>query len=359
VKKDSKKAIVAMSGGIDSSAAALILMEKGYRVEGAIMAIYDPTLELDDTGYKACFGPGEEQDIADARQVAAHLGIPLHIIDLKNAYRKTILNFFIDEYRAGKTPNPCVRCNCRLKFLSLGRELVKKGIRYDYFATGHYARMEPDPDSGHCYLKRGRDPVKDQSYFLYQLPRELLPGLLFPLGEFTKKKIRELAGRHLPFLTAREESQDFIEGGYHQLFAGSTRSGPILTVDGKEIGTHPGIEYFTIGQRRGLGIAAPEPLYVIRKDPDRNALIVGPRQKLLSTSCSVSRLNWLIPDIPQKPFHCGVMIRYNSPSVSARIVPSSGNRARIEFDHPQSAVTPGQAAVFYQENTVLGGGTIV
>lgn len=349
---------MAMSGGIDSSVSALILMEKGYRVEGAMMSIHDPGLNLRDTRYKACFGPGEKQDISDARQVAEHLGIPLHIIDLKETYRKTILDFFIREYRAGKTPNPCVRCNCQMKFLSLGRKLAEKGIRYDYFATGHYARMEPDPDSGDCYLRRGRDPVKDQSYFLYQLPRELLPGLLFPLGEFTKKQIREIAAHRLPFLAARKESQDFIEGGYHPLFAGSTRSGPILTSEGQQIGTHPGIEYFTVGQRRGIGIAGSKPLYVIRKDPARNALVVGPRERLWSRSCIVSRINRLIPRFPRKEFRCGVMVRYNSPEAPARIIPLSEDRVRVEFDQPQAAVTPGQAAVFYREETVLGGGTI-
>jgi len=352
------KVIIALSGGIDSAVAAFLLQEEGFQVEGAIMNIHDPSLDLDLAGADACFSREKTKDLGDARRVAGRLDVPLHVVDLQKTFRKNILDFFISQYRAGRTPNPCVRCNHLIKFSALPRELKKMGLPFDFFATGHYVRLDSDPVSGQPVLKMAVDPLKDQSYFLSLLSRDLLATLRFPLGALYKREVWKIARRVFPFLTEKQESQDFISGGYQRLFTGIARTGPILSIGGKKIGTHPGIENFTVGQRRGIGIAADRPLYVIEKKPDRNALIVGHKEDLLTPSLLAGDLNWLLSFPGKKPFRCQVRIRYNSPAVDARVIPVPGNIARVEFDHPQESVTPGQACVFYRDDTVLGGGTI-
>lgn len=347
-----------MSGGIDSSVAAFLLLKQGYEVEGAIMEIYDQSMGLKPSGFNACFGPGEVEDLKDAQKVADFLNIPLHIIDLKKKYKKDILDFFISEYNAGNTPNPCTKCNCKLKFEAISKQLIKRGISFNYFATGHYARVEFNKVTNQYLLKKGSDPTKDQSYFLYKLSKDFLIKIKFPLGKLTKDQVREIAKRELPFLSEKGESQDFIEGGYHQLFAGKSRQGPIINTNGETIGTHKGIVYYTVGQRRGIGISHKNPLYVIKKDKDQNAIIVGDKNDLFSNSFYIKDLNWLIKDKPANKIDVKVKIRFNSSEVSAVISPVSNKRAFVEFNNPQSSVTPGQACVMFAGDTVIGGGTI-
>ncbi len=351
---------VGMSGGVDSSLAAVLLQREGYKVIGITMAIYSGNESPGQAAGHACYGPGEQDDIKKAEDVCAFLGIPHYVVDLKEEYRKCVLDYFTHEYLTGKTPNPCTRCNPVLKFGFMLDKARQAGIAFDLFATGHYVRIYYDENSGRHILKRAVDHKKDQSYFLYGLQKQLLPRLLFPLGRLTKQTVRRLAkDLELP-VSNRPESQDFVEDGdYAELFDRDLiQPGKIVDSDGKKLGSHRGIIYYTIGQRRGLGIAHSEPLYVIDIDAKNNIITAGPKQKLYSDSLVAEHTNFLSIPRPRKPMQIKAKIRHNHVAAHATLIPQSANAVTVTFDKPQLSITPGQAVVFYHDDIVLGGGTI-
>jgi tRNA-uridine 2-sulfurtransferase len=350
-----------LSGGVDSAVAAALLLEAGHRVLGLTMAVYDGPPGACASGGRrhACYGPDEE-DVESARAVAARLGIAHQVIDVRAEYRTEVLDYFRSEYLAGRTPNPCVRCNPVVKFGLMLERARAQGLVFDRFATGHYVRVEGRGEAGETVLLRGVDPRKDQSYFLYGLRRAWLAGLIFPLGGLTKGEVREQARRlELP-VAEREESQDFMSEDYAALFQpDEIRPGPILDEAGREVGRHEGIVRYTIGQRKGLKLYGPDPVYVLSIDAARNALIVGPRERLFRRELMADRLNWLIPDPPAGAVRAITgRIRSNHTAAPATLEVITGGEVRVIFDEPQSAITPGQAVVFYEGDQVLGGGLI-
>jgi tRNA-specific 2-thiouridylase len=358
VTNKKKKAVIGMSGGVDSSVAAALLQQDGFDVIGVTMEIFNGSTTSSEGAHHACFGPGEQQDIEDARQVALKLGIPYYTVNLKQEYKRTILDFFVKEYRLGNTPNPCVKCNQELKFGAIGRELAKMGIVYDYFATGHYARIAYDEEYGAIVLKKALDRTKDQTYFLFNLRRDQLPKTLFPLGNMTKDEVRVIAKKLALVVSDKNESQDFVAGGYRQLFQKTGKTGPIVNREGDILGQHDGIENFTIGQRKGIGIAANEPLYVTSKDSASNTVIVGPKAELLGSCLVANNINWLVDDKLKAPTRLNVKIRFRHQEALSTVTPLENGEVRVEFDEPQSAIAPGQAIVFYNGDTVVGGGFI-
>ncbi|MCP5104893.1 MAG: tRNA 2-thiouridine(34) synthase MnmA, partial [bacterium] len=345
-------------GGVDSSVAAALLKKEGYDVSGVIMEIFDESTSSPEGTHHACFGPGEQEDIEDARNVAEKLGIPFYTIDLKKKYRHNILDFFVKEFQEGNTPNPCVKCNHEMKFGAIIRELEKRDIAFDYFATGHYAKIKYDENRKQMTLRKAADLSKDQSYFLFNLPVKQLERTIFPLGDYKKDDVRELAKELTPGLSQKAESQDFIAGGYHQLFGKNQEPGPILNRCGDVIGQHKGIVFYTIGQRRGLGIGGGPPLYVIAKDKKRNAVIVGGKEELLGTGLIAGNLNWLTVEHPDRPVHLKARIRFLHKEADAEVGPAGNGKVLVKFQEPQSAITPGQAVVFYDGDVVAGGGII-
>ncbi len=354
---------VGLSGGVDSTMAAYLLKQAGARLVGLTMQIWDESLSIEKPIRSGCFGPGEAADIEGARQVAARLDIPHHVIPLKEEYRAAVVEYFRKEYRAGRTPNPCVTCNRRIKFDLLLERARAAGIAFDRFATGHYARTAQDSSTGRIVLRRAADRAKDQSYFLALLSQAQLRAALFPLGDLTKDAVKTMA-RECGFadVAAKNESQDFLEADdYSVLFSSSdSRPGPILDSAGRILGRHRGLIHYTVGQRRGLLLGGTkEPLYVLRLDPDANAVIVGPRQSLQGRILAASGLNWILRDGPPKrPIRIEAKIRQQHQPAPATLYTEGPDRVRILFDEPQSAITPGQVVVFYQEDIVLGAGFI-
>jgi len=357
---------VGLSGGIDSSMAAYLLLKQGFDVIGITMQIWDGSLPLKDVGMSACYGPGEERDISAAREHAARLGIAHHVIPLSKEFHKEVLDYFRQEYLAGRTPNPCVKCNATLKFGLMLERARTSGIQFDRFATGHYARTCTDKASGRILLLKGIDAGKDQSYFLSRLSQHQLRMVMFPLGEMTKEEVRKLAGEcGWKTLVEKPESQNFIEAkDYSVLFAETpSNPGPILDMQGNKLGEHRGIIHYTVGQRKGVGIAGREdPLYVVRIDTCQNAVIVGPKEELMKKEFMAVNLNWIaIAGAPQQPLRVKAQIRQQHKEAPAEISPApSGPEPAVivRFDEPQMAITPGQIAVFYDGDTVLGSGVI-
>ena len=352
-----KRVAVGLSGGVDSSVAAALLVQAGHAVLGAAMKTWDGRPSATGTGRHGCYGPGEEADIADAARVAAHLGIPFHILDLSREFTSEVLADFSRQYRSGLTPNPCVRCNRYVKFGLIPARLKAAGIPFDAFATGHYATIDTDPLRARHILKRGADRRKDQSYFLYLLTQDQLSSTIFPLGDRTKSEVRRIA-RDLGLPVAeRPESQDFYEGRHADLFEQPARPGPILSPDGEILGQHRGIHRYTIGQRRGLG-AHRAPLYVLDIDPGRDAVIAGPEDRLMTAELTAGSLNWIAFETLTAPIQVKAQIRYRHVASDAVVLPRDDARVDVRFSAPQRAVTPGQAVVFYDGDAVLGGGTI-
>lgn len=356
-----KNVIVLMSGGVDSSVAAVILKEQGYHVVGVTMKIWNdasvPAQGLA-TGRNACFGPGEPEDIKDAQQVCEHLGIPFHVIDLSMDYKRLVLDYFKKEYLLGRTPNPCSRCNPMVKMGLLIQRARQSGIAFDYFATGHYARIAFDPESGRYAVERSKDRARDQSYFLFRLGQDQLSQVLFPLGEYTKDQVRKVAGEHGMEVCDKKDSQDFFAGDYSKLFGVKDRPGPILDKSGRILGQHKGIWNFTVGQRKGLDIQSPGPFYVLGIDRDKNAVKVGNKQDLLEKELIAEDVNWMAIKGLDRPVRVLAQIRNGHKPASAVISPMESNRVSVVFDEPQMAITPGQAVVFYTGPRVAGGGTI-
>jgi tRNA-specific 2-thiouridylase len=353
-----KRVAVGLSGGVDSAVAASLLKREGYDVIGVTMKIWDGRPLPVETARHACYGPGEDEDVADAERIARSLQIPFHVVDLAEEYNETILEFCSRQYLSGVTPNPCVHCNRRVKFERIPAQLRSRGVAVDYFATGHYAGITYDESSARYLLRKGADREKDQSYFLYLLTQEQLATTLFPVGAYTKGEIRRMAGAlDLP-VAEKPESQDFVAGGYRALFGGAVNPGPILDEQGAVLGEHQGIHRYTIGQRRGLGIARGTPLYVIAIDQERNAVVVGPVERLYSSGLVAGSVNWIAIDALAAPRRVRARIRYRHEEAPAVIAPASDGRVAVSFEAPQRAVTPGQAVVFYDGDTVVGGGTI-
>jgi len=359
------KVAVGMSGGVDSSMAVGLLKERGCEVIGLTMSLWDNQFPLQDTGVKGCFGPGEEQEIEMAHSVAKRFNIPFYVIRLAEEYNHEVLEYFRHEYLSGRTPNPCVRCNRTIKFGFLIERAQKTGIPFDYFATGHYARIRFDPVLNRYLLLRGIDTEKDQSYFLAMLQQEQLQKTVFPLGNLTKSQVRNLS-RYIGFpeLAEQNESQDFLENNkYDVLFQKEEiKEGDIVDERGNVLGKHQGIIHYTIGQRKGLGIGgAGEPYYVIGLDPVKNRVIVGRKMALLKQSMKVISCNWVsIPGAPNSSMKilCKIRLRHEPTPAKLEKFDDSGNIVRVIFDEPQSAITPGQIAVFYDGDIVLGAGTI-
>lgn len=356
---------VGMSGGVDSSMAVWLLKERGCEVIGLTMSLWDNRFPLEDIGVKGCFGPGEKQEIEMARSVAQRLNIPFHVLRLADEYNEAVLEYFRREYLNGRTPNPCVRCNRTIKFGFLIEHAEKVGISFDYFATGHYARVRLDPVSNRYLLLKGIDPEKDQSYFLALLRQEQLKRVVFPLGNLTKRQIRVLAREvGFPELAEQSESQDFLESNrYDVLFRKEeSKEGDIVDEQGNVLGKHAGIIHYTIGQRKGLGIGgAGEPYYVVGIDAKNNRVIVGRRSSLFKRVMIVRECNWVsIPKAPSNPMRiqCKIRLRHEPAYAQLESMDTSGDMVRVIFDEPQSAITPGQIAVFYDGEVVVGGGTI-
>lgn len=348
--------VVAMSGGVDSSVAAALLVEQGYRVTGVMLRLWaEPAAGCRDN---LCCTP---EAVERARDVAARLGIPFHEVDMREPFRRAVVETFVAEYAAARTPNPCIPCNREIRFGLLMRWALDRGA--DFLATGHYARVRRVGDR--YQLLRGRDRTKDQSYVLHILTQEQLAHVLFPLGDLTKSQVRELArARGLP-VADQPESQDvcFLADGDYRRFVAehapeAVRPGPILDTAGRVLGEHKGLIHYTIGQRKGIGIAAPHPLYVLAMDPQRNALIVGRAEELGQSECVVARMHYISGEEPPGPFEATAQIRYRHKEAPVVATPLPGNRLHVRFAYPQRDITPGQYLVLYDGEVVLGGGVI-
>jgi len=349
------KIAVGLSGGVDSTLSALLLKEQGHEVIGLTMALYNNEIPNMKIAGDACYGPSEKEDIKEVQAWCKKQGIEHHVINLSEAYKKTVLKYFKETYLLGETPNPCIMCNAGMKFGLLIDEALKE-TNFDAFATGHYAQIKKMKQG--FVLARGADPKKDQSYFLYRLTQEQLARTIFPLGEYTKQHVREMAKERGLKVADKPDSQDFYAGDYVDLLQVEDKEGKIVLTDGRVLGKHKGFWHYTIGQRKGLGIAYPEPLYVVDLDPHHNRVIVGTEAETKRTSCEIVRPVWGVLAKGKKSFDCLVKYRSAGLLVPATVHQTESETWRVEFEAPQKSLTPGQSAVFYQDEIVLGGGFI-
>lgn len=360
------KVLVGMSGGVDSSVAALLLKEQGYEVIGATMSHWGTSEIFSKLNEKiaskpknlthgACLCPDEKEDIEQAKKICEKLGIKHYVIDCSNEYEQTVLNYFKEEYMAGRTPNPCVRCNKYIKFGVFPDLAKKSGIEFDKFATGHYARIEEK--DGKFYLKKGVNPKKDQSYFLYGLSQEQLSKILMPLGNYTKDEIRDIARKYGFEVADKPDSQDFYNGDYNDILDAKPKKGNIVDTKGNILGTHEGFWNYTIGQRKGLGIAAPAPLYVKELRKDTNEVVVAYKEDSMNEGLIAYNVSFNC-EIPKTPLKCKVKIRSAQEPRSATVKVLENNKAEVVFEELQNPIATGQSAVFYDNDTVLGGGVI-
>jgi tRNA-specific 2-thiouridylase len=353
-----KKVFVAMSGGVDSSVAAALLKQKGHQVVGITMCF---NISYPENKRPSCCGVA---GIEDAKRAADILKIPHYVLPFEEDFKNLVIENFVLEYQAGRTPNPCVRCNQFIKFGALYRKVVSLGA--EYLATGHYARIVFNRTQRRYELRKARDSKKDQSYFLYSIDRDLLGKILFPLGELRKDQVRQLARKFHLNTAEKKESQDICfapKGGYKEFIKEYFKSayfqpGPFIDYRGQEVGRHKGLIHYTIGQREKLGLALGYPTYVFRIEKKTNSVYVGPQEYLYADGLMARHVHFLGKDIFKIPGHVKVKIRYNAPQVKARLVLKGRDEASIIFDRPQKAVTPGQSVVFYDGDRVLGGGII-
>ena len=351
------KVVVAMSGGVDSSVAAALLQEQGYDVIGMMLRLWsEPGKEESNR----CCTP---DSMAQARRVAAKLDIPFYVIDAKDIFRETVVQYFLDGYARGETPNPCLMCNRQIRWTFLLDHAL--ALDADYMATGHYVRIQK-AESGQMNLLRAVDRSKDQSYVLHVLNQEKLARALFPIGDYPKSEIRAIAEKFGLPTASRKDSQDlcFLAGEDYRNFLQRNapemlQPGEILTREGRAVGMHTGLANYTIGQRKGLGFASPVPLYVLGKDSGTNSLIVGTQEELGFRELIARDVNWLSGEIPMEPFHADVKIRYTAKEAEALVTPMDGGRVQVRFEAPQRDITAGQAAVFFQDDLVIGGGIII
>ncbi len=340
------KVLVAMSGGVDSSVCAKLLLEQGYEVAGATMSL--------------C--PEHEKDIEDARSAAQKLGIPFYVFELKKDFRQLVTDKFVQTYLDGGTPNPCVDCN---RFLKFGKFLDRaQELGFDYIATGHYVTKVQDTKSGRWLLRRSADGSKDQTYVLYSLTQQQLEHCLFPVGEMSKDRIRSIAESEDLVNAQKPDSQDicFIPDGDYAGFierqAGVQPSGDIVLTTGEKLGTHKGLIHYTIGQRRGVGVSYSEPIFVIGKDTERNRLVLGTPDELFRTSLTANEVNFLICDELSSPIKCTACTRYHQKDMPCTVTPLRNGRIKVDFEQPHKAICKGQAVVFYNGEYLIGGATI-
>ena len=353
-----KRVVVAMSGGVDSSVAAALLVEQGYDVVGMMMRLWsEPGIGPAAPANRCC----TPDQMADARRVAGLLGIPFYVVDVQDHFRQTIVQFFIDEHEYGRTPNPCIECNRQIRFTYLLERAL--ALDADYLATGHYAQVRHTPN-GYQLLK-GVDHNKDQSYVLHVLDQKKLGQVLFPIGGYTKAEVRKLAQKFGLPVASKSESQDlcFLGDGNYRRFLQeysqkASQPGPILTNNGRKLGQHNGLPFYTIGQRKGLGISASVPLFVLRKDVAQNALIVGPKSELGQQTLIARDVNWLNGQPPTEPIEVQIKIRYKAKGVEGMVTDLGDGRSLVTFHEPVFGVTAGQGAVFYNGDVCLGGGII-
>ena len=385
--------VVAMSGGVDSSVAAALLKEQGHEVIGIMLRLWSEPGVIEDDGVervvqnKCC----SLESVDDARRVARLLDIPLYLVNVEQEFKDTVVDMFYEEYVAGRTPNPCLTCNRHIRFTVM----LKRALALDaeYLATGHYVRVDDHPITGKRRLRRGIDPDKDQSYVLHVLNQQQLAHACFPLGAYTKPQVRAMAAERGMTVATKAESQEicFVAQNDYRGFidryaasrvaeeteltgagvsvATSTKSlitlpkpGPIFDQSGKSLGRHRGLAFYTIGQRKGLGLTSQEPLHVLKLDAAQNALIVGPAAALERTSFTVGKMHYVSGELPTEPFEAKVRVRYKAPEVHALLTPVEGNLVNVTLSRPQRSITPGQAAVFYggeDGDEVLCGGIIV
>ncbi len=349
---------VAMSGGVDSSVAAALLVEGGYDVIGIMMRLWSEPGTGRQSPHNRCCTPDQ---MADARRVARKLKIPFYVLDVQDYFYKQIVRYFIDEHSRGMTPNPCIECNRVIRFDFLYRHALSLGA--DYLATGHYARVQHEPDGYHLF--EAVDKQKDQSYVLHVLGQDQLARVRFPIGTYRKQEVRQLAEHYNLPVARKSESMDlcFLNDGDYRRFLRDnaeelSKPGPITNQKGDVIGQHTGLRNFTIGQRKGLGVALGYPVYVQRKDVVGNALVVSDEDGLLKNSLRCTEVNWISDTIPGDPISGEVKIRYRASAMPATIFPVGSGEAKVEFKQPVFGITPGQGAVFYQDEECLGGGII-
>ena len=357
------KVVVAMSGGVDSSVAAAMLVEQGYEVIGVTMQIWPAETGPAEAFSRTCCSLSA---VEDARRVAAKLGIPHYVLNFKDVFERTVIDDFVEEYRRGRTPNPCIRCNRFVKFEALLDKA--RGMGADRVATGHYARIVHDEAAGRWLLKRGLDHTKDQSYALYGMTQDQLAHTLMPLGSMAKDETRRLAADLGMAVASKPDSQEicFVENRDYPTFLKirapeTAKPGPILDMAGTIIGEHKGIAFYTVGQRRRIGVAAGEPLYVVRIAPTENTITVGKDEDLYSSELTAEGLNLIsIPELDtNEPIAVTAKVRYNMKDSPASLAVTPGGRAHVRFEKLQRAIAPGQAVVCYQGEDVVGGGTIM
>lgn len=354
-----KRVLLGMSGGVDSSVAAIILMEQGYEVIGATMKLWDPE---DDEGQSKCCG---DDSILDAKRVCDKLGIPHYTLNLKEEFKKCVIENFIEEYANARTPNPCIECNKYLKFNYFFRKAMELGC--DYIATGHYAKTEFSDKYNQVVLKKSNAGKKDQSYVLYNIPKDIINKVLFPLGQFeNKEQIRKIAEKHDLLTAKKPDSQEicFIPDDDYAKFLSKngrveSKPGKIVDKQGNVLGTHKGLIHYTIGQRKGLGIAHETPLYVVKLDAQNNLLVVGDEKDIFSKELYANNLNFTVDIKRNLPIKVNAKIRYGVKEAEATLFPEVNGKVKVEFETPQRAITKGQSVVFYIDDVLIGGGKII
>ena len=352
-----KRVAVAMSGGVDSSVAVVLLQKQGYEVLGIHMKLHDTPPE--ERQNKSCCSLN---DTLDARAVCSSLGVPFYVLDFQDEFKENVIDYFVQEYLDGRTPNPCVMCNKIIKTRYLLEKADELGCAY--LATGHYARIGQDPLTGTWQITKPQDRRKDQTYFLYGTPNEELPRLLFPLADYGKPEVRQIAVQHELVSALKPDSQEicFVPQNYRDFITKQMNSlpkpGDFVSTSGEILGRHKGIPYYTVGQRRGLQISSSDPYYVIQILKDSNQIVLGKLQETLVKSIQVSDVNWLFKDPIREPISVTVKLRYAHRGAKATVIPGKNDTAQVILETPEQSASPGQAAVFYQGEVLLGGGWI-